>query len=179
MFICLEGAAAYNWTPTSDLDLHLVVDFNKINKDTELVSAYTNLLKTKWNTDHDVMINNHPVEVYLQDIDHKTHALGIYSLKNKKWIKKPEYSVPDIDKEAVKKKYKELSSVIDASIKEEDLNKMTKLVKKLYDYRQSGLDESGEFSTENITFKLLRVKGYIEKLKNAVNKVKDKNLSNL
>lgn len=173
----IGSAAAYNWTPTSDLDLHVAVDFSKINKDTDLVTAYANLLKAKWNKDHDVTVKNHPVEVYLQDIDHKSHSLGIYSLKNKKWIKKPEYSVPKIDKESIKKKYKELTSVIDNIMQEEDFDKISKMVKKIYDYRQSGLDKNGEFSTENIVFKLLRSAGYIDKLKTAANLIKDKELS--
>lgn len=175
----LGSAASYNWTPTSDLDLHIAVDFNKINKDTELVTAYANLLKSKWNKDHDVTVKNHPVEVYLQDVDHVTHSLGIYSLKNKKWVKKPEYKTPDIDKDSIKKKYKELAKVINDSIHEENLTKITKVVKKIYDYRQSGLDKKGEFSTENIVFKLLRATGYLDKIKNAANKIKDKKLSKL
>jgi len=175
----IGSAAAYNWTPTSDLDLHIVVDFNKINKDKELVTAYANLLKTKWNNDHDVIVANHPVEVYLQDINHKSNSLGIYSLKNKTWIKKPEYKVPNIDKETIKKKYKELSMILDKSIKNSDGKKLKKLIKKLYDYRQSGLDKNGEFSTENIVFKLLRNTGHIDKLKTAVNIITDKDLSKL
>jgi predicted nucleotidyltransferase len=173
----IGSAAAYNWTPTSDLDLHVAVDFSKINKDTDLVTAYANLLKAKWNKDHDVTVKNHPVEVYLQDIDHKSHSLGIYSLKNKKWVKKPEYSVPKIDKESIKKKYKELAFVIDNITHEKDFDKISKMVKKIYDYRQSGLDKNGEFSTENIVFKLLRRAGYIDKLKTSANLIKDKQLS--
>jgi hypothetical protein len=39
--------------------------------------------------------------------------------------------------------------------------------------RESGLSKGGEFSTENIVFKLLRTRGHIDKLKDAVNKVYD------
>lgn len=173
----IGSAAAYNWTQKSDLDLHIIVDFEKINKDKELVTAYANLLKTKWNADHDIKIANHPVEVYLQDINHKNNSLGVYSLKDKEWVKKPEYKVPNIDKEAIKKKYKELLSVINNSIKNQEFDVIKKLIKKLYDYRQSGLDKNGEFSTENIVFKLLRSKGMIDDLKNFANKLKDKELS--
>jgi hypothetical protein len=175
----IGSAASYNWTPTSDLDLHISIDFDKINKDTELVNAYANLLKTKWNSDHDVKIKNHPVEVYLQDINHKSHSLGVYSLQNRKWIKKPIYKVPNIDKESIKKKYRELTSVIDKSISEKNVDNISKLIKKIYDYRQSGLDKKGEFSTENIVFKLIRSTGYLDKLKNAKINIVDKNLSDI
>jgi hypothetical protein len=43
--------------------------------------------------------------------------------------------------------------------------------------RESGLIKSGEFSIENIVFKLLRNRGHLDNLKTAVNKVYDMKLS--
>ena len=63
------------------------------------------------------------------------------------------------------------------SIKERNLESLKTILKDVYDYRQSGLDRAGEFSTENVVFKLLRAKGYIEQLRKAVNKVYDKDVS--
>jgi hypothetical protein len=39
--------------------------------------------------------------------------------------------------------------------------------------REAGLDMAGEFSTENIVFKLLRNNNYIDNLKNSTRKVYD------
>jgi hypothetical protein len=39
-----------------------------------------------------------------------------------------------------------------------------KLMDKLKKYRKTGLDDKGEFSTENLVFKILRNTGYLEKL---------------
>lgn len=39
-----------------------------------------------------------------------------------------------------------------------------KLMDKLKKYRKAGLDAEGEFSTENLVFKILRNTGYLEKL---------------
>ena len=48
---------------------------------------------------------------------------------------------------------------------------------KLKKYRQSGLDDGGELSYENLVFKYLRRSGHIEKLFDSVNKGTDKELS--
>ena len=49
--------------------------------------------------------------------------------------------------------------------------------KKLKSFRQSGLDVGGEYSYENLTFKLLRRNGYIHKLLDLKTKLTDKKLS--
>jgi len=43
--------------------------------------------------------------------------------------------------------------------------------------RKAGLDKSGELSTENLVFKILRNRNYIEKLKSAINNLYDKSQS--
>ena len=45
--------------------------------------------------------------------------------------------------------------------------------------REAGLDKSGEYSTENLVFKLLRSSGYVNQLKDAINNITDKNLSHI
>jgi hypothetical protein len=52
-----------------------------------------------------------------------------------------------------------------------------KLRDKLSKFRQSGLQLGGEFSTENIAFKLLRRAGYMDKLAKLQDVVVDKQLS--
>jgi Uma2 family endonuclease len=68
-----------------------------------------------------------------------------------------------------------------SSIKAEGLKKnedrIENLKKKIKDYRQSGLEEVGEYSYENLVFKYLRRSGLIEKLYDIVNKQMDKELS--
>jgi hypothetical protein len=43
--------------------------------------------------------------------------------------------------------------------------------------RKSGLDDMGEFSVENLAFKLLRAHGKIDKLRNHINKLQSSALS--
>jgi predicted nucleotidyltransferase len=175
----LGSTAGYNWTPTSDIDLHLVVDFSKIGDDEELVKNYVDGLKSKWNQSHDIKIGNHPVEVYIQDKSEINNSQSVYSLMKSTWVKKPKHENIKVDKDAIKKKYKQLVQSINMAIQEQDINKIKKLTKRIYDMRQAGLDKSGEFSTENLAFKLLRSTGYINKLRDTVTQLTDKELSKI
>lgn len=175
----LGSTAGYNWTPTSDIDLHLVVDFSQIDPNEELVKQYVDGLKTKWNQAHDIKIGNHPVEVYIQDKKEINKSQSVYSLMKNHWIKKPKHEDPVIDKESIKKKYYQYVKYIDQAINEQDLDLIKRLIKRIYEIRQSGLDSSGEYSTENLVFKLLRSTGYINKLRDAADKITDKELSKI
>jgi predicted nucleotidyltransferase len=175
----LGSTAGYNWTPTSDIDLHLVIDFAKIGDDEELVKNYVDGLKSKWNQSHDIKIGNHPVEVYIQDKSETNNSQSVYSLMKSTWVKKPKHEDIKVDKDAIKKKYKQLVQSINVAIQEQDINKIKKLTKRMYDMRQAGLDKSGEYSTENLVFKLLRSTGYINKLRDTVTQLTDKELSKI
>jgi len=175
----LGSTAGYNWTPTSDIDLHLVVDFKKLGDDEELVKNYVDGLKNKWNQSHDIKIGNHPVEVYIQDKKEINKSQAVYSLMKNHWVKKPKHEDIQIDKDAIKKKYKQMVHSVETAIKESDIDKIKKLIKRIYDMRQSGLDKSGEYSTENLVFKLLRSTGYINKLRDTVTQLTDKELSKI
>jgi hypothetical protein len=56
-------------------------------------------------------------------------------------------------------------------------SKVQTLKDKIKEYRQSGLEEVGEYSYENLVFKYLRRSGLMEKLYDSVNKQIDKELS--
>ena len=47
--ITFTGSLAnYNYTDLSDIDLHIIIDFNDINEDEELVRNYFNAVKSLW-----------------------------------------------------------------------------------------------------------------------------------
>jgi hypothetical protein len=54
------------------------------------------------------------------------------------------------------------------------LTKLKKLWKKIKDSRQAGLQKDGEYSVENLVFKLLRRNGYVERLLDVKKKAYDK-----
>jgi hypothetical protein len=72
---------------------------------------------------------------------------------------------------------KQIDSLIKKSHKIDVLSQIEVLRKKIKEFRQSGLDSGGEYSYENLTFKLLRRNGYIEKLIKLKKDITDKKLS--
>ena len=53
------------------------------------------------------------------------------------------------------------------------------MLKKLKKMRSSGLERSGELSDENITYKVIRAEGYLQKLFDTKYNIQDSNLSRL
>ena len=166
--------ANFNWSDTSDFDVHIVIDFKDVDENVELVEKLVNALKSKWNDEHDIHLKGHNVEVYIQDITKENRSSGVYSLIQDKWLTEPQKENVLIDKEKIQQKYNDYVRKINSSIKAQDIEKLKTIVKDVYDMRQSGLDKSGELSTENLVFKILRSRNYIEKLKTEINKLYDK-----
>jgi len=175
--VLLGSSAGYNWTPTSDLDLHIIIDFSKIDENTDLVKKAVDGYKNKWNNFHDIYINEHPVELYIQDINEENKSQAVYSITKNEWITKPKYESPNIDKIAIKRKYKELKDLIDRSVTESNIENLKSLVRRIYNMREAGLSSGGEYSTENLVFKLLRSNGYVDKVRDSIINLTDKQLS--
>jgi predicted nucleotidyltransferase len=178
--VVLTGSSAnYNWTESSDIDVHLVVDFEKaIAKHGDLVEEYFNAKKNVFNNLHDISIHGNTVEMYVQDNNETHHSTGVYSLEDNKWLKEPEHDEPRVDDSAVRVKTAEMMNTIDSLVA--DCNKaapVEALMERLKKMRQAGLDEAGEFSVENLVFKLLRHNGYLEKLAKCKTKAFDRELS--
>jgi len=171
--ITLTGSSAnYNWTDYSDIDLHLLVDFSKL-KDPETSKAYFSSKKNEFNTNYDLKYQNHPIEVYIQDINEPHAALGVYSLLNRAWIKEPKKENIDIPDSEIDRKAQPLIDRINdllsnPSVTTEDIQLLKDKIKQ---FRKSGLDAKGEYLLENLAFKKLRHEGYLEKLKDLDTKV--------
>lgn len=169
--------ANYNWSDTSDFDVHVVIDFKDVDENVELVEKLVNALKSKWNDEHDIHLKGHNVEVYIQDVTKENRSTGVYSLMQDKWLSEPQKENIKIDKEKIQEKYNDYVRKINSAIKAQDIEKLKAIVKDVYDMRQAGLDKSGELSTENLVFKILRNRNYIEKLKQEIINLYDKNQS--
>ena len=181
--IMLTGSNCnFNWSEYSDFDLHLVMDFSDINDDVELVKKYLDSSGKVWNSQHEISINGYDVEIYSQDINEEHTSSGEYSLMNDKWIKKPSKQDFTPDEDLIRKKSKLLMESIDdmESDLEEDIEyddlmiNLKKVWKKIKEGRKAGLEKEGEFSIENLVFKLLRRNGYIQKIMDIRRKAYDK-----
>ena len=168
------SSASYNYTEYSDLDLHLIIDYEKVHEDCPLVEGYLWSYKSQFNANHDISIYGVPVELYAEDSKQEAISNGVYSLMEDRWLKEPKKIPPTDNDEDVQAKYQELKDAIDRC---DDSEVANELLDKIYTMRKSGLAEVGEFSTENMAFKLLRNDGSIDKLKKLKKEKVDKQLS--
>jgi predicted nucleotidyltransferase len=176
--ILLGSSANYNWTPDSDIDIHLVIDTDELGMpDEETTANYLDALKSKWNSDHNITVKGHKVETYIQDVEHKTHATGIFSLLKNQWLVKPVREKVELDRDLIKKMFGEYIGKINKVIQSPSPEKLKALLDDIYQMRQKGLDSKGELSTENLVFKLIRSKGYLEKIRELKIKIYDKGVS--
>lgn len=178
--VIITGSSAnFNWTASSDLDIHLVVDMKAVEKEFgKLAVNYFSAQKKVFNDLHDIKIKGVPVEFYVQDKEEEHTSTGVYSISSEDWVVKPRYEKPSVDDAAVKTKAAELMTLIKEitqSCTKADV--LEKLMKKLSVMRQAGLDKGGEFSTENLVFKLLRNHGYLDMISDCKTKAYDRNLS--
>ena len=180
--IILTGSLAnYNWSKFSDFDVHVILDFKKVDERSDFVSNYFNSKKKIWNNEHDSLkIYGFPVELYVQDKNEEHTSSGIYSLEKNEWIKKPEketFENVKLNKKFIKQKSQDfidaiesLSNKIEKEDDEHKLEVLSRKVKYIFDkikgLRKEGLKKSGEFNSFNIIFKVLRRMGYIDILYN-------------
>jgi len=165
--ITLTGSNSnYNYNEYSDLDVHVLIDFKDINEDEDLVKKALDGPRFVWNLRHNVNLRGHDVEMYMQDKDEPHIASGLYSLKDDKWITEPSYDPPSIDIKDVFKKARAIETDI-VILKEKILEARGEGAKKLHErakrlkekiskMRRRGLAREGEFSVENLAFKVLR-----------------------
>lgn len=177
--ITLTGSCAnYNWTKSSDVDLHVVVDLEQAEQEYgSIIKEYFEAKKSVWNELHDIKIRSIPVEFYVQDENEKHYSTGVYSLLNDEWNVKPEHKKPEINDSAVQEKAASIMKQIDDVMNSNKASAVEKVMDKVKKIRKAGLEEAGEFSVGNLVFKVLRNNGYLEKLSTLKVKTFDRELS--
>jgi predicted nucleotidyltransferase len=184
--IILTGSLAnYNWSKYSDFDLHIVANFQQYDESQiDLYEKLFTLKKMIFNDKHDIRIKGYEVELYVQNETETHFSSGVYSILFDEWANNPKKENVEIDKKLILSKAREWMKNIDTlidSIDDDDLETAKNIVKKYKDklkkFRTSGLEKNGEYSVENLVFKILRRNGYIEKLHNKSVELIDKKLS--
>lgn len=168
--ILFTGSLAnYNWSKYSDIDLHILIDFSKLNGNKDFVKNSFDSQKNMWNLKHDVTIHDYDVELYVQDIKEKLMATAVYSIVNDEWLEKPERENIKINKKEIKQKAEFFIDKLNTIKKEYDddnfkkcISDIDKLKEKLKNFRKSGLEKGGEYSIENIVYKTLRRSDFLE-----------------
>ena len=174
--VILRGSLVnYNYTQYSDFDLHIVTNYAAL--DCDITEPFYMAKKKIWNDEHDITIKGHEVELYVEDRDEENVSAGMYSVLDNTWHKQPKHHQPNIDDRAVTSKARDLMTQINRSIRAGSVEDITRLQDKIRNMRQSGLDAGGEFSTENLAFKIIRNKGYLDRLYKNKNSKFDQELS--
>ena len=164
--------ANYNWSKYSDIDLHLVVDYSKLDEDTELVKLFFDAARMRWNDLHDIKIHGYEVEIYVEDVGESHRSSGVYSILNQEWIAEPDPEEVEIDFATARKKSDDITTqvnliqhIVSHGKLEAALKTIERLKSKIRRMRQAGLNSvAKEFSAENIAFKILRRDDTLQKL---------------
>ena len=176
--IVVTGSMAnYNYNEKSDIDVHILVDFNKVS-DVDVLKELFATKKSLWSKIHDISIKGHPIELYIGDINEpSTKDSGCYSLKTNKWINEPKWHQFNIDDDTIAKKTLDIKMQLDDALRRNNIELLKKLNDMLHDMRETGIHNGGEFSPENLVFKLLRNYGYMDKIKDAIRKEEDSEIN--
>jgi len=184
--VVLTGSLAnYNWSKYSDFDIHIIANFNQFPQShVDLYKEFFMLKKALFNKNHDIKLFGYETELYVESEDEAHFSSGVYSLLYDEWQHEPEKEQVKIDKNTIERKAKQWMEIIDGvleNIEDESIEDAKELLSKYKDklkkFRTCGLEKNGEYSSENLVFKILRRNGYLEKLMSAGTKVLEKGLS--
>lgn len=174
--ITVSGSnAAYTYTPHSDIDLHLVVKTPKAQE--QLYAELFDAKKNLYNLTHDQKIKGFDVEFYVQNVNNPVNSIGIYSVLHGKWESVPKRIRAEIDDLSVLSRVDSFTHRINTVLQGEDLEQTQAMWDDLKNMRKAGLEAGGEFSPENLAFKILRTRGYQQRLFDRILELKDKQLS--
>lgn len=169
--------ASYNYTDQSDLDLHCIVNFARLDADPAIVESWMWAEKKLFNDEYDISINGIDVEIYVEDVGSNTESNGIYSLFQDEWIKFPEPIDVEVDQEAIESYVDDLKVEIRVALRSDDIEDVQDAIDQLYLIRKNGLAAEGEYGVANQAFKELRNLGYLDKLKDKITQLRSKQLS--
>lgn len=184
--IVLTGSLAnYNWSKYSDFDIHLIANFNQFSQShIDLYKEFFMLKKALFDKKYDIKLFDYDTELYVEPEDEAHFSSGVYSLLYDEWQHEPQKEKIKIDKDTIERKAKQWMGIIDGvleNIQDETIEDAKELInkykEKLRKFRTCGLEKGGEYSSENLVFKILRRNGYLEKLRGAESKVLEKGLS--
>jgi hypothetical protein len=170
------GNANYNYTKHSDIDLHLIADYDTVDCDRTAAELF-DTKRLLYKRDYNISIEGIPVELYVED--HRQPAVSSsYSILKEKWIKEPNKDMPVYDQEKVKHMTNVWTKILQHATQTGDLNTARHSLDLLRKYRQMGLNTPmGEFSIPNLTYKSLRNDNTLKGIVTLIDRLHDQNLS--
>ena len=133
--IMIGSIVNYNWSKYSDIDLHIVVNYNQFNQNSEdLYVEFFDLKKIVFNQKHNISLYGYDVECFVQDEKTEAFSSGVYSILYDMWANKPkETNLKSIDFELLKEKANQWMRIIDGvvdNIDDENPDEIKNIVKK-------------------------------------------------
>lgn len=173
------GNANFNWTETSDIDVHLLIDRTQLSAG-PMTDSYLKAMKELWTAKHSATIMGYPLEPYAQDVrEPLPNGQGVYSIQRSEWVVKPVHGNYDFENDPVlQTKVAAYQGSIDRLIASgAGHDDFANLKKKIAAMRGDGIKRYGEFSHENLLFKALRNTGYLQKITDHLKDFEDRALS--
>ena len=195
--VLIGSNASYNYSDTSDLDVHLIVDTKELDCPGELYPFLYSSYRSIFNKKYEIDFYGVGVELFVDTEGTQTISNGIYSL-NTGWVKEPvKENIPELDQEKFNAEFskwedmyfelikgeKEIGSdekpieIIQESLESDKIEKIDSFIEDIYDLRKVSLKSGGEYSIGNLVFKEMRSLGYLDNLKVLKNKLKSTELS--
>jgi len=168
--------AGYNYTDTSDLDVHIMANFEVLGKEDAILKAYYDAKKSQFNKETDITIKGIPVELYVQDVRSTTVSNGIYSVCDNEWVKEPK-PIKSATKHNTEKEVEKWVTKINQVLSSGDYDEINRTISSLYLMRTNSIAVDGETGKGNQIFKDIRSLGYLKKLKDALLKSMSRELS--
>ena len=170
------SCANYNYNDASDIDLHLVYDYEEAGVNENIFSKFLIEAKNNFNRKYKIKIKGIPVELGYENVAKPLASTGVYSLLNDKWVVEPKYK--DVEYQGVDGAlYDDIVAKIREILTTGDTELMRELIHFLSEVRKDSLAKSGEFGIGNLLFKKLRADGYLDLLRTIYYDMESKELS--
>ena len=168
--------ASYNYTDKSDIDVHIIANYEVVSKETELLQQLYDSKRTQYNRKFDIEIRGLQVEMYVQDIKTTVVSNGIYSICDDEWVKEPK-PITNFKQHNISKEVESWKQHIGNVLNSGDKTAVINAIDTLYLIRHNSIAVDGEYAAGNQLFKEIRNLGLLDKLKNELENLTSKELS--
>ena len=168
--------ASYNYTDKSDIDVHIIANYEVINKETELLQQLYDAKRNQYNRKFDIEIRGLEVEMYVQDIKSGITSNGIYSVCDNCWVKEPK-PITNFKQQDNSKELEKWTRHIGALLNNDNEDAVVNAINTLYLIRHNSIACDGEFGKGNQLFKEIRNLGLLDQLKDKLEQLTSKKLS--
>jgi len=168
--------ASFNYTADSDLDVHLIANFDISDVNSQLLQALYKAKLKEFNSEHDLKIKGIDIELYIQDVLSNIVSNGVYSVCDNEWVKEPK-PIKSATKHNTEKEFEKWESIIKNALATNDSHTIQQTLDTLYLIRHNSIAIDGEYGKGNALFKDIRSSGLLQRLKDALYIAKSKELS--